>query len=108
MEPRGCNRWQSVANRACAKTAETTEESLPSVATACPNSSMVRRGRRFESVRGLRETPCKYPFALSSWQTAVTRGHSRGLADVRTDVACDYRNGLDQAVFEARPTPSLE
>jgi hypothetical protein len=41
MEPSGGNRWQSAANRSAAKRAE-----------------MVRRGRRFETVRELRVFPC--------------------------------------------------
>jgi hypothetical protein len=33
---------------------------LPLVATSCRKERMVRRGRRFESVRGLAEEPCKW------------------------------------------------
>src|SRR5437667_5376568 len=35
MEPRGCNRWQSAANRLSAQTAETRQKPLPWVATGC-------------------------------------------------------------------------
>jgi hypothetical protein len=37
-----------------------TRKPLPSVATGCMVVYMVRRGRRFESVRGLAEEPCKW------------------------------------------------
>jgi hypothetical protein len=44
MEPGGCNRCQSLANAAGAKTAESGQEPLPWVSTGCRNERMVRRG----------------------------------------------------------------
>lgn len=43
-------------------------------------------------------SPCKWLFRVSGLQTAVTRGQSRGLCDVRTWFARQPRKGLDQAV----------
>jgi hypothetical protein len=44
-----------------------------------PRCSMARRGRRFESVRGLRESSCKLDSLVSRSSTSVSRGHSRAL-----------------------------
>jgi hypothetical protein len=62
MEPCGCNRWQPVANQASRKTAQIARNGLPPVATSWPESFMVRRGRRFESVRGLCKSPAHAAF----------------------------------------------
>ena len=43
---------------------------------------------RSESGRGLPETPAKWGLALPSWQTSVTRGHSRALSEVPSRWAC--------------------
>jgi len=34
---------------------------------------MVRRGQRFESVRGLHKRPAKWPFLLRQWRTPIVR-----------------------------------
>jgi hypothetical protein len=58
MEPSGRNWWQPVANGRAPKWLKQAK----TVATGCgplPLNPMVRRGRRFESVRGLTQKPCK-------------------------------------------------
>src|SRR6266516_7989782 len=44
----------------------------PPVAHSCGLDRMVRRGRRFESVRGLPDSPCLAVFPLSEWTTVDT------------------------------------
>jgi hypothetical protein len=59
------NRWQMGGRRERLRQAKT----LPSVATSCPSCSMVRRGLRFESGRGLRKCAARRPlFCRSSLQ----------------------------------------
>jgi catechol 2,3-dioxygenase-like lactoylglutathione lyase family enzyme len=54
-----------------------TRKPLPWVATSCPDPKMVRRVRRFESVRGLQEDPCKRAVRLASLENGC---HARALA----------------------------
>jgi class 3 adenylate cyclase len=64
--------------------------SVPAASRPCPPfplcCSMVRRGRRFEPVRGFREGPANATISLSSPSTPVTRGHSRALDAVLVGV----------------------
>jgi hypothetical protein len=67
MEPSGRNRWQPVASRTAARTAEMGENRCPPVATGCLRCSMVRRGRRFESARGLCKGPANRRFLFHEY-----------------------------------------
>jgi hypothetical protein len=61
MEPRGAtggNQWQTRA----ARKAGNKRNPLPPAATGCLRRSMVRRGRRLESVRGLCKSPARRGF----------------------------------------------
>ena len=44
MEPRGFNRWQSVANREASDTAETSENRCRALQPRCRSERMVKRG----------------------------------------------------------------
>ncbi len=58
MEHRGWNRWQPVANRLGANVQNSTK-TVAGIVTSCRKKHMVRRGRRFESVRWLSRKPRK-------------------------------------------------
>jgi hypothetical protein len=64
MEPSGRNRGQPVANGAAAKSRSNRRKPLLWVATGCRVKSMVRRGRPFESVRGLCRSAAQRRFAF--------------------------------------------
>jgi hypothetical protein len=69
MEPSGRSQWQSVAMQRGRKRLRQAK----TVATACdrlPRNAMVRRGRRFESVRGLQISSCSGRPPLPLWATA--------------------------------------
>jgi hypothetical protein len=53
MEPSGRNQWQPVADEVTAKTAQTAENRCRGLRPVAAEAPWVRRGRRFESVRGL-------------------------------------------------------
>src|SRR6266511_4120331 len=59
MEPRGCNRWQSVANRIGAEGAKTSENRCRGLRPVADRSAWLRRGSPFESGRGLRRFRCR-------------------------------------------------
>src|SRR6266550_1049136 len=58
MEHRGWNRWQPVTNRLGANVQNSTK-TVAGIVTSCRKKHMVRRGRRFESVRWLSRKPRK-------------------------------------------------
>src|SRR2546423_15305283 len=64
MGTSGRNQWQALANASTPQAAETSRIRLPPTATGCLRTSMVRRGRRFESVRGLCKRPARRGFLL--------------------------------------------
>src|SRR5438093_7281020 len=52
---------------------------LPAAATGCVRRSMVRRGRRFESVRELAQHPCKWTFSVAcDGEISTLRGYETG------------------------------
>jgi hypothetical protein len=66
MEPRGCNRPQIAGKSTGPRNRQNKRNPLPPAATGCLRSSMVRRGRRFESVRGLCKIPGNRPFLVEA------------------------------------------
>jgi hypothetical protein len=53
MDPRGCNRWQSVASRLAAKAAHMSEKRCRALPPLAAETTWEGGRRRFESVRGI-------------------------------------------------------
>jgi hypothetical protein len=105
MEPRGWNRWQSLAGRPPAKNRQNERNPLPLAATHCLRHSMVRRGRRFESVRGLHERPASGPFCCLDRVRASLEGPSTCPQDLSPACRSPGRLGLKEGVCPHRAPP---
>jgi hypothetical protein len=102
MEPRGCNLAQPAANRIRARSSKNRRKTLPYFATGCRKERIVR-SRRFESVRGLRETPARRSTRWSSPYAPVTRGHYLAFPHrMRAQTLCGLFTPIERSV-----TPSV-
>jgi hypothetical protein len=107
MEPRGCNWWQSAANRRGRGSAENKPKPLPWVATGCPPKYMVRRGstvrvRQRALQRPREDSPL--PERVGFRNSVRVRGFSSSTRSAADSVSPGYQRVISRDLCAARQT----